>query len=84
MSFSVGNWLTFHVLLLVRVTRKTYPHRNLCTDVHSSIIHSPKVRQKGKQLKKGERGKQPKSPSIGEQTKCVRPYSGVLIGNKKT
>lgn len=56
MSFSVGNWLTFHVLLLVRVTRKTYPHRNLCTDVHSSIIHSPKVRQKGKQLKKGEKG----------------------------
>lgn len=75
MSFLSWKLAHLHVLLLLRVTRKTYPHRNLCavmfTAVSFTAQKSIKRGNSPKRGKKGERGKQPKSPSIGEQTKCV-------------
>ena len=50
-----------------------YPHKNLYTNVHSSIIHNQ------------QKWKQPKCPPADEWTKIsvVYPYTGMLFINKQ-
>lgn len=70
MSFSVGNWLTIYVLLLVRVIRKTSTQKLVyrCSRQYHS---QPKSPSKEETAQKGEKkGKGGNSPSIGEQTVC--------------